>query len=349
MATKRKTLPKDFEELLSKNDIQELKKVFNKCEIDARGDFYKQTALAFDNCPHELAKWLVEQGADLQATDSYGNTPLHRRSSSRQGNIKSLLELGADINAESRSAGTPLHAAARSHQVDNTRLLLAQGANMNALNSDGHTPLEHALRTCRNIDIESTVELSKIYLGAGAKIVSGMKEQVLEIGKKFEFMRARFNKESVDTVSNALEELYKLFDVEPVARRVMHDGKSPITTSKESWQEQHQELWDLLVPSSGPAATVQGEVIRISGRIANELDGNGGVNWDGEFKKMADAFVAFVQQGNPLSSSELAETQQIVNEIKRRSGNPGRMCELGVKWVVNNPVPFPLPPVKYER
>jgi hypothetical protein len=129
----------------------------------------------------------------------------------------------------------------------------------------------------------------------------------------------------------------------------MHDGRSPITTSKQNWQEQHQELWDLLVPSSGQAATIQGEVVRISGRIANELDGNGGANWDSDFKKMADAFGAFVRQGNPLSTSELAETQEIVNEIKRRSGNPDRMCELGVKWVVNNPIPFALPPVNYER
>ena len=63
MAKKKKTLPKDFEELLSKGNLQELKEVFNTCELDARGGYGKQTALAYDNCPHELAKWLVEQGA----------------------------------------------------------------------------------------------------------------------------------------------------------------------------------------------------------------------------------------------------------------------------------------------
>ncbi|SHN09667.1 hypothetical protein [Chitinophaga sp. CF418] len=124
MAKKRKTLSKDFKELLNKGNLQELKEVFNKCELDARGGYSKQTALAYDNCPHELAVWLVEQGADLQATDTWGNTPLHNRSRSIFGNIRSLLELGADIHDKSSSIGTPLHAAADSHNVENTALML---------------------------------------------------------------------------------------------------------------------------------------------------------------------------------------------------------------------------------
>lgn len=349
MAAKRKTLPKDFEDLLSRGDIQELKAVFNKCEIDARGGFYKQSALAYDECPHELAKWLIEQGADLHAMDSYGNMPLHSRSGSRSGNIESLLELGADVNAKGKYAYTPLHAAAHAHNVDNTRLLLAHSADIAALTSEGYSPLEQALRTCSNIDIERTVEIAKMYLDAGVKVTPRMMEMVTEIGKNFEFMRAGFNKDSVGEVSSALDKLYQLFGVAPVARRVMHDGKSPITTSAKTWQAQHQELWDILVPSDGQAGTIQGEVIRITGRIAHELDGNGGINWDGDFKKMADAFIGFVKQGTPLSSAELAEAEEIVKAIRQRSGEPARMCELGVKWVIENPLPFPLPPVEYRR
>jgi len=35
MAKKRKTLPKDFEELLSEGNIGKLIKVFDKCELEA--------------------------------------------------------------------------------------------------------------------------------------------------------------------------------------------------------------------------------------------------------------------------------------------------------------------------
>lgn len=349
MAKKKKTLPKNFEKLLSKGNLQELKEVFNKCELDARGGYSKQTALAYDNCPHELAVWLVEQGADLQATDTWGNTPLHNRARSISGNIKSLLELGADVHDKSSSSGTPLHTAADAHNAENTSLLLAYGAQAGALNSSGYTPLEQALRTCNNIDIVSTARLSRLYLNAGVQITPGMKESVIEIGKRFEFHRANFNKDAVVEVSNALEELYSIFGVEPAPKRILHDGVSPITTNAQPWQKQHQELWDLLVPSSGLAETIQGEVIRITGRIANELEGNGGINWDSDYKKMADAFLVFIKQGEQLSSSELVEAEEIIKDIKRKSGNTDRLSELGVKWVIDNPSPLQLPSVEYKR
>jgi len=125
--TKKKLLPKNFEEMLVEGDIAKLQSVFDDCDLNARGGFDKQTALAFDLCPDALARWLVEQGADLSATDTRGNTPLHTRSRSRRGRIDVLLELGADVNSDSASIGTPLHSAVASHHVENSRLLLQRG------------------------------------------------------------------------------------------------------------------------------------------------------------------------------------------------------------------------------
>jgi hypothetical protein len=105
-----------------------------------------------------------------------------------------------------------------------------------------------------------------------------MKAFVQRIGENFEFHRAGFNPESVEATSAALDRLYALFGVPPVPRRMMHDGRSPIVAKSARWQDQQQELWALLVPSNGPAATVQGEVIRIAGRVADEIDRNGGAN-----------------------------------------------------------------------
>lgn len=349
MAKKRKTLPKDFAELLKKGNLTALKEVFDKCELDARGGYGKETALAFDHCPHELAQWLVEQGLDIEAGDTYGNTPLHSRSRSIFGNIKSLLELGADVNNNGSSVGTPLHSAADSHNVENTALLLAHGARADAVNARGYTPLEQALSTCRNITIEQTAKISALYLKGGIAVTTKMKEFVKQIGEQFEFHKASFDKGSVDAVSQALQELYRLFDVEPIAKRVIHDGKAPIHVTSKTWQKQHQELWELLVPSSGPAATVQGEAIRISGRISIELEGNGGINWDADYKKMSDTFLDFMQQGKPLLSTDLTEATDLVKDIKQKSGNTDRLCELAVKWVLNNATPIKLTVVDYKR
>jgi len=344
-----KTLPKDFELLLEKGTMAELKAVFDICEIDARGGYSKQTALAFDKCPDDLVRWLVALGADLSATDTWGNTPLHHRVRSRRSSIEVLLELGADVNSASSSIGTPLHAAADSHNAAHARLLLQHGARANERNKEQLTPLELALRGCNNIDIENMVMLAKVLLDAGAEKTPRMKGFVEEIGKRFEFHRRGFAPECVDAVSRALDELYEIFDVLPVPRRQIHDGNSPVVVKAKTWQTQHQELWNLLVPPKGPAATVQGEVIRISGRISHELDGNGGANWDADYKTMADAFLDHVQSGKPLSPPDLAEAAAIVAEVKRNSGDTARMAELAVSWVMQNLDPVELKPPSYRR
>ena len=88
---KRKTLPKNFEELLRANDRDMVKAVFDTCLIDARGGYSKQSALAFAECDDALTHWLIDQGADLEATDSYGETPLHKRAGHWRGSIDILL------------------------------------------------------------------------------------------------------------------------------------------------------------------------------------------------------------------------------------------------------------------
>jgi len=110
--------------------------------------------------------------------------------------------------------------------------------------------------TCNNIDIVKTLALAKLHLKAGARISPCMGDLITEIGKRFEFHRAGFNKDAVVEVSRVLDELYQLFGMEPVVKRVLHDDVSPIHATATTWPKQHQELWDLLVPSSGPAGTM---------------------------------------------------------------------------------------------
>jgi hypothetical protein len=193
------------------------------------------------------------------------------------------------------------------------------------------------------------VPLAEDLLVAGAKKTLRMRDFVVEIGKRFEFHRSGFNPDSVDAASNALDQLYALFDVPAAPRRRDHDNNMPIVVKATEWHKQHEELWDLLVPSKGHAATVQGEVIRISGRIAHELDDNGGINWDADFNTMADAFLKHVQEGKPLSPSGLSEAAKLVAGVKRKSGDTGRLGKLAVTWVLLNPQPFKLAPPIYTR
>jgi hypothetical protein len=352
MANKKKTtLPRDFEQLVKTEDIAALKAVFEDRIWDARGGYSKGTALSIRQVPDELVRWLVEQGADINAPDDYKRTPLHAQAAAWSGNVAMLMDLGADIHALDYQRETPLHSAVGAHRTKSVQALIARGAAVNAENAMGNTPLAKGLINCRNADIVEIAEIAEILLGAGAAVTAEMIKSVQRIGKDFEFIRDKFNKDSVDETSDALVKLYGLFEVEPVAKRRIHDGTSPIQITATAWNKQHQELWELLVPGKGPAATVQGEVIRISGKISYEIMDNGGGNWDAQFRKMLDALIGHVGSGTPLPPAQLEEAKALAKRM--RSGSdydaPTRLSQLAVQWVLANPQPIALPTPAYDR
>ncbi len=213
-----------------------------------------------------------------------------------------------------------MHSAAKSHKPENVRKLIQWGAQIDVLNAERHTPLEAALCVCRTINIEEMVQLAEILLDAGAERTPRMREFVTRIGEKFEFLRADYNPESVDKVSAALDRLYQIFDVEPVPHRYVHDGVSPIVINAQE-ENIFAALWQQLVPGIGAANSLQGEVIRIAGKIIYELDGNGGINWDADYKKMADAFLEYVSQGNALPNSCWKKLACLLHYLRKRKGS----------------------------
>ncbi|QNR65273.1 ankyrin repeat domain-containing protein [Paenibacillus peoriae] len=351
MSKKKKTLPANFDELVKTNDVSALKEVFELCEWDARGGYSKGTALSFRQIPDEMVRWLVEQGADINAADNYKRTPIHAQAATWSGNISLLLELGADLEALDYQNETPLHSAAAFYRTKAVRDLVIRGANVHAENKQKNTPLAKGLLQCRNIDIVHMAEISGIMLDAGAAITPGMKESVLRIGKDFEFVRTNYNKDQLEETENALLELYRQFDVEPIAKLEKHDGISPIKVTAASWLEQHQELWDVLVPGSGHAKTVQGEVIRITGRVSHEILNNGGGNWDANYRKMLDALILYFSTGTPLAPVLLHEAAALSKRFRNFAGNeqPARLSELAVQWVLANPQPISMTQPDYSR
>lgn len=349
VANKKKTLPKNFEQLLEKGDLARLKAVFETCDVDARGGYGKQTALAFDECPDALSRWLVSEGADLSAVDAWGNTPLHSRIGGSS-DIAVLLELGADVNAASASIGTPLHAAADERDARYAKQLLAHGAKVNARNNERMTPLEVALGGCTNAELELLPPFVRVMLDAGATRTPAMKRHVERLGETFEFHRTNFSRTGLPRADAALKFLYRTFDVVPVPPRPTHDPRARITVKTTTWQAQHDELWKLLVPSSGPAKTVQGEVIRITGRVSDEWCRNGGINWDRDYSAMARAFAGYLQQGRPLEPGEVTEVKAIVRSLSAKDGDGHeRLAELAVAWVLKNSSPLGLKRPAYGR
>ncbi len=342
---KRKTLPKDFEALLLEADFAKLTAALEACEPNARG-ILGQRALAFKACSDELSRWLVARGADVDAPDDYDSTPLQSRIRC-YGSIDVLLELGADVHRVGGS-GTPLHTAAGKHWKDAVVKLLAAGAKVDAPGTRGQTPLEFALQGATSAYLPQLVEVVHVLLEAGAEKRPSVHAAVKRVGEQFEFHRQGFEKKLRPAASQALKELYALFEVQPVAARVMHDGAAPIVATAPTWGKRHKQLWDLLVPSRGPAKTIQGEVIRISGRIGDEIHRNGGCNWGSSYRAMGRAFVELIQTGVSLSVDDVKRTRGILRGMPDAE-ETAVLAELAVRWVESNPAPVPLPPQSYER
>ena len=349
MAKKKKTLPANFYELIEAKDLDALKAVFNECELNAydRRSFNK-SALSFYNIPLELMDWLIAQGADINVKDEYDRTPLHYHAQVNDvERVTLLLEKGADIEAIAEYDETPLHAAGYYPEV--TALLIAKGANVKAKDDMKHNPMEAMLYSVQSIDIPKAAKTAELYLKAGVKPTKFAKEQVTRIGEDFEFHRNNFNPEYLEETDAGLQQLYKLFGVPPVPRRIQHDGKSPIVLTGNTWEARYEQAWTLLVPSNGSATTVQGEVVRIAGRVNDELLRNAMGNWDKEYRKMLTAISGYLQQGNSLSESELAEVADIQKHILEDDGTgTQRLCELATAWVVQNPQPIALGKVNYK-
>lgn len=354
---KKTTLPENFSELTEKGDIKALKKVFDECDVNARGGYGKSTALSFFGVPDELTKWLIENGADIEAKNIYGDTALHEQLRYWKGNPKLLIELGADIEAKNNDGETPLHSAAGSYKSENVKMLLKHGANhlaksKNVFYKDA-SPLEYALIRCNPINISEMAKIAKILLGKNTPVTKKMKEAVEKIGLDFEFHRNNFNKDYLYETDKGLKTLYKLFDVLPVPKRKIHDGKSKITVKEKTWQKQYEELWELLVPSEGACETLQGEVIRTVGRVHGELYRNGGGNWDKDYRKMLNAFLKYITMCNSLNEKETEEAKKIAENIKGDGSEEDkdlyRLKELAVKWVLLNPNPIKLGKVDYKR
>ena len=94
-----------------------------------------------------IARVLLEHGADVNAPMDYDSTPLHVAALyGRVDAIRVLLEHGAGINERENDDTAPLHLAAQYGTVEAIRVLLEHGADVNVRSKDDTTPLHDAVR-----------------------------------------------------------------------------------------------------------------------------------------------------------------------------------------------------------
>ena len=117
----------------------------------------------------EVVRMLIERGADVAAQNKDGDTPLHLASQNGEVDVVCMLiEHGADVAAHTKDGETPLHLASQSGEVDVVRMLIERGADVAAQNKDGCTPLHLALQP-------EEVEFGLMPIERGADVASRTK------------------------------------------------------------------------------------------------------------------------------------------------------------------------------
>ena len=96
----------------------------------------------------DLAEWLVDHHASVNALDHEEGTVLHRAviddRSPHLKMLRFLLSKGANVDARRKGVETPLHIAVYLGRADVVNLLLQHGADVHARNNFGQTPMHLA-------------------------------------------------------------------------------------------------------------------------------------------------------------------------------------------------------------
>jgi hypothetical protein len=364
---KSNTLPENFEELIAAGDVTALKAVFDSCTIDAR-EYHecggKNTALHFKEVPAELVRWLVEQGLDMDISNADGRTPLCVHAVYGSDLVEVLLELGADVNTvAAKDHETPLARAARAHHTKTVEVLLRHGANPCIKGGllRPYTPLESMLLCVSENNLATTAavaDIAKLLLRAGDSLTEEMQCSVWNIGIKHwrycDYLSSVEQAEALD----GLENLYRLFRVDPVPQRFVYDGTSPIPVPPCGWSFAFEALQEYLVPETGEPKTLQGEVIRAASVFKLICLSGGSELWlteerkkrRAEYKQMGEALRHYLSSGKALPGAQLAELDELIRSIMiwpYEQEKLSRVCELAVEWVRKNKRPIPLEGNRY--
>ncbi len=101
-----------------------------------------------------VAQLLIDNGADVNVSDSRGLTPIHRimmitQADNRWRMLEQLMQRGAQINAQAEDGSTMLHITASMNDIDwvnRVNRKYGQILNYDLKNKDGHTPVQLAVK-----------------------------------------------------------------------------------------------------------------------------------------------------------------------------------------------------------
>jgi ankyrin repeat protein len=176
--------------------------------------------VAILNGQTEIAKLLIEEGANINVQNDHGSTLLHSAIFKCQDEIaKLLIEKGTDINLKDVENGaTPLHVAIYRGKKEIVKLLIKEGANIDLRNNNEKTPLEFAnflgdteiakLLIANRADIDAQDKDTEMLIGSGATLSDDHGSDVAGSGLSNEESAAELEYEGHDSEGHDSAQLY---------------------------------------------------------------------------------------------------------------------------------------------
>jgi hypothetical protein len=114
------------------------------------------------------------------------------------------------------------------------------------------------------------------------------------------------------------------------------------------------ELFEKLVPESGQATTVQGELVRAIGRMADEFLTNGFANWDAGYERLSEFALRHLTDSTfgPQTTTGIRRDIEYVQRYGRGEDTGGydleaafdRLMQAAVGWCQRHTAPIPHSP-----
>lgn len=329
--------PDSFEDTLE-DEQEEGEELPMSDPVTAHGEFRAWVEAEFDVEMPEV--WTVSDDAEFDAwleamVDAHG-----------------IGDETVEDSVGGRGEDAALHQAAESLSSESVQRQLDAGADPDAQDSWGWTPLDLVAFSTEYWRAQEALNAASLLIGVSAK-KSIASNAASHLRREFrDGHRAHANGNFRSDQLQAFRDLLELLSVpEPVVVKPLAPGEQ-ITVASQGWKRQFSELWQLLVPENGPAESVQGEVIRIAGRVGHEILTNGGGNWDEDFEAMLDAFLTFSTRGEPLPNADHDRARQAAEGLRGgqfSEEDVDEMTRASVAWVLLNPTPILLPSQPYGR
>lgn len=180
--------------------------------------------------------------------------------------VKLLLSLGADININTN--GTALHYALDNEEYEIALILLDHDIDCSLVNGNGNSVLFKMVSSKR----PDRITICKKMISLGANPHSKSKHGV----SAYSFAQTTEDTELIklfDSISSS--DALDLSYVAPTTSKVLQN-----LSDKYDWKTVYNDLWNELVPPSGNANSLQGELLRCIGKLSDEFFRNGNINWD---------------------------------------------------------------------